>query len=298
MKENCLDIGIVQAFMDGELPHDQVARISVHLERCDSCAFLLGEAEDQAAVVFSALDREFNTLVPTQRLWNKINQSIETDRVNRPFWEKALAFLSTGFASPSMVGAAGILIAVGAFALLFLNRESVPTDFAAVSRPNVSVPQASAPVVEQVVKKDPIAGDRIGDTVTDAAPRIEPAVYRPRAAYRRPASANDRVEPSLSNGYFEGEESYVKTISSLSRTVEDQKDAVLRPSERVAYERDMALVNDTISKMRQEVRRNPRNETAKQVLYASYQNKIDLLNSVSQKEELVASLSEARHPAR
>ena len=26
MKENCLDIGIVQAFMDGELPHDQIAR--------------------------------------------------------------------------------------------------------------------------------------------------------------------------------------------------------------------------------------------------------------------------------
>ena len=65
---------------------------------------------------------------------------------------------------------------------------------------------------------------------------------------------------------------------------------MLRPSERIAYERDMALVDDAITKLRQEVRRNPRNESAKQVLYSSYQNKIDLLNSVSQKEELVASL--------
>ena len=81
----------------------------------------------------------------------------------------------------------------------------------------------------------------------------------------------------------------MKTISSLARTVEEQKDEVLRPSERVSYERDMALVNDTIAKMRKEVKRNPRNESAKQVLYSSYQNKIDLLNSVSQKEELVAS---------
>ncbi len=64
----------------------------------------------------------------------------------------------------------------------------------------------------------------------------------------------------------------------------------MRPGERIAYERDMAVVNDAIAKMRNEVKRNPRNETAKQVLYSSYQNKIDLLNSVSQKEELVASL--------
>ena len=64
----------------------------------------------------------------------------------------------------------------------------------------------------------------------------------------------------------------------------------MRPSERVAYERDMAVVNDAIAKMKKEVRRNPKNESAKQVLYNSYQNKIDLLNSVSQREELVASL--------
>ena len=87
-----------------------------------------------------------------------------------------------------------------------------------------------------------------------------------------------------------GEESYVKTISSLTKTVAEQKDGVMRPSERIAYESDMAIVNDTIAKMKKEVKRNPKNESAKQVLYSSYQNKIDLLNSVAQKEELVASL--------
>jgi hypothetical protein len=64
----------------------------------------------------------------------------------------------------------------------------------------------------------------------------------------------------------------------------------MRPSERVAYERDMAMVNDSIDRMRREVKKNPKNESAKQVLYSSYQNKIDLLNSVSQKGELMASL--------
>jgi hypothetical protein len=88
--------------------------------------------------------------------------------------------------------------------------------------------------------------------------------------------------------YIPGEESYVKTIATLNQTVAGQKDVVMRPSERVSYERDMAVVNDSIKKMRDAVRKNPKNESAKQVLYASYQNKIDLLNSVSQKEELLA----------
>ena len=87
-----------------------------------------------------------------------------------------------------------------------------------------------------------------------------------------------------------GEESYVKTISSLSKSVDEQKDSVMRPSERISYERDMAVVNDAIAKMKTAVKKNPKNESAKQVLYSSYQNKIDLLNSVSQKEELMASL--------
>ena len=275
--------------MDGELPQHQIARVSDHLERCDSCAFMLCEAEDEAAMVFSTLDREFNTLVPTQRLWNKINESIEIQRENRPFWQKAQAFLAAAFANPSMIAAAGLLIAVGAFSLIFLNDQTVPTDLAGTGSSN-SV-QSLPPAVEPVKTSGPITVSSEGDNVVDAGPRLEKAVYRPRMAAKSPPQTGDRIVTPLRSGYLEGEESYVKTIASLSRTVEDQKDTVLRPSERVAYERDMAIVNDTIAKMRKEVRRNPRNDTAKQVLYSSYQNKIDLLNSVSQKEELVASLS-------
>jgi len=95
---------------------------------------------------------------------------------------------------------------------------------------------------------------------------------------------------AASDAYMPGEESYIKTISSLAKTVDKQKDTVMRPSQRIAYERDMAVVDDSISRMRNEVKKNPRNESAKQVLYSSYQNKIDLLNSVSQKEELMVSL--------
>ncbi len=291
MKENCLDIGIVQAFMDGELPHDQIAGVSDHLAGCDSCAFMLSEAEDQSSLVFSALDREFNSLVPTQRLWNKINHSIDIERESRPFWQKAQAFLASAFASPSMIGAAGLLIAVGAFSLVLLNRAPLSSDIAALPTQSATTGVASS---DQKVDVEPssesaVARNPVGDMVIELKPTFEQAAYRPKAVSKGPAV--ERSAPAIAYAYMEGEESYVRTISSLARTVEEQKDAVLRPSERVAYERDMALVNDTIAKMRQEVKRNPRNDSAKQVLYSSYQNKIDLLNSVSQKEELVASLS-------
>src|SRR5687767_1659209 len=108
MKENCLDIGTIQAFLDGELAQPDTARVSGHVAACDSCAMMLASAENESAIVFPALEREFNTLVPTQRLWNKINHSITTERENRPFWQKAYAFLAMAFANPSIAAAAGL----------------------------------------------------------------------------------------------------------------------------------------------------------------------------------------------
>ena len=89
---------------------------------------------------------------------------------------------------------------------------------------------------------------------------------------------------------MDGEESYVNTISRLEKTVDGNKDEVLKPSARFAYEKDLAVVNDTISKMKNEVKKNPKNEGAKQVLFSSYQNKIELLNSVTQRSELMVSM--------
>jgi hypothetical protein len=165
-----------------------------------------------------------------------------------------------------------------------MNRTPVNNDVAITNPAKI----VSAPVISSPVVQTP--ENPVNTATTQPAPKFEQAAYRPDnrrmiapAVYRTTANAN-------SNGYMPGEESYVKTISSLSKSVDEQKDNVMRPSERIAYERDMAVVNDAIAKVRTEVKKNPKNESAKQVLYSSYQNKIDLLNSVSQKEELLVSL--------
>jgi len=286
MKDNCLDIGIIQAFLDGELEHSQTARVSGHIAICDVCAVMLAEAEDESAVVFSALEREFDTLVPTQRLWSKINASITTERENRPFWEKAYAFLAASLLNPSIAAAAGLLIVAGLFAAVWVNRSAVPADIVATS-PQTQVSTPTQPVPQTVPFSNDTAGDSTFEPKTPAF-RVERASYRTET---RPDASPAARPVAEAPGYLPGEESYIRSITSLARTVDEQKaGGIMRPGERIAYERDMAVVDDTIAKMRKEVKRNPKNESAKQVLYSSYQNKIDLLNSVSQKEELVASM--------
>lgn len=285
MNGNCLDIGIIQAFLDGELPHDELGRVSSHIAVCDNCALSLATAEEELAVVFPALEREMDSLVPTQRLWAKIDAEIKHERHSQPFFGSLWSLVSSAFVNPSFAAACGILlvVAIGAFVVMNNRTASVPTNVA-YSTPNPT----------STIGKPPMTVANEPDTVVSQRPTMITATHndRPMAAkaiYVAP-KAGPAMRPMSAAEPLAGEESYVRTIATLSKDVESQKDIVLRPSERIAYERDMAVVNDTINKMRKAVKKNPRNEAAKQVLYSSYQNKINLLNSVSQREELFASV--------
>lgn len=297
MNGRCFEIGIIQAFLDGELDSTLLAKVTDHVSDCDACASLLATAEEETAVVFSALERELNTLVPTQRLWNKINDSITVEREQTPFVSKVWAFVKAGLASPSLAAAASILIAFVVFAGFWGSLSDDPTGSEVA---NVTAVNSVQPTVVAVSNTpDKITPADAVDIASD--PRTaEPSNFKNeairashKADIREPSVRRDDVRPTaITAVYMPGEESYVKTIATMSQTINPQKDNILRPSERIAYERDMAVVNDSIKRLRQEVRKNPRNESARQVLYSSYQNKIDLLNSVSQKEELIASLEQ------
>src|SRR5437868_1718129 len=100
MNTQHFDIGTIQAFLDGELAHERVAEVSSHVGNCNDCALMLAQAEDESAVVFSALESEFNTLVPTHRLWSKINDSITIEKENAPFWQKAWALVRASLTNP------------------------------------------------------------------------------------------------------------------------------------------------------------------------------------------------------
>jgi len=300
---NCTDIGTIQAFLDGELSYEYSAELSQHLGECDACALMLADAESESALVFPMLEREFDAVVPTHRLWTKINDSIEHEKQRAPWWKKIGAFGLNIFANPSLsvVMAAILIIVIGGTLWLRTETNTVVPDNNILA--GVSDTQKKA--VEPISTDTPIIAldDRKADVLPTVVhsrrdvytanisrrPFVQTAAYRTHSISSPSAAtfAGPAADTAIDNS---GEESYQKTIASLNRSIRDKKDVVMSPSERVSYERNMALVDDSISKMQDELKRNPQSSAARQVLYTSYQNKIDLLNSVSQREELVASL--------
>ena len=314
MTEKCFDIGTIQAFLDGELAPELSQKLTRHIALCDNCAVALGEAEDETAFAFAALEREYDTLVPTHRLWAKINDSIIVEKKQSSVWQRLLASVSVLISNPSMAVAAGVLVVCGIFAVvLSLQTGTSQTELAVI----VNQPAATNTLLVNPTNSiDKTAPSSAPGIVTAAANKDEninqntksARVYT--AAKREAPRQNDLKKSVVTANYVEnkepnitdqnpvaeaprllpGEESYVKTIATLTQTVNSQKDEVLRPSAQIAFARDLAVVDDAIKKMKKEVRKNPKNESAKQVLYSSYQNKIDLLNSVTEKSELMASL--------
>ncbi|HEX8367340.1 MAG TPA: hypothetical protein VF604_02130 [Pyrinomonadaceae bacterium] len=301
--DKCFDEGIIQAFLDGELASDLSENVACHVALCAACAGMLAVAEEESSFAFAALDAEFNTLVPTERIRTRLFETIATER--KTFWQK---IFGNGFrwTNPSVAAFASLILVVGLFAALWIAREnsvselhvakneatpSTATKLSPVSSGESTLPVNPAVIPFKEIEPEPVA------------PQIRQAAYKPKNENRfeaqkavyRPTNNIVRasVAPSAETNYdaISGEQSYLKTIATLQQSVDNRKDELMKPSMRVAFEKDMAVVDDAIKKMQREVRKNPKNEAAREVLRSSYQNKIDLLNSVTEKSELMASLN-------
>ena len=295
MNERCFDEGTLQAFLDNELASELSQEVARHVANCEPCALALTEVEEETAFVFAAMDEEFNTLVPTQRLWTKINESIEIESRNQGFWHRLSALISSiTMTGPTVAAFASLMFVLVSVAVLVSIKSGSDSDIAA-ARTSVTVPGNSAAIPVAVVPETLPApgGDRVNDDGVMPPQTVNYRTPSPRtrnaSEYATRTEAAPRAERTVYR-YLPGEESYVSTIASLEKTLGTSKDDVLRPSARVTFERNLAVVDDAIVKMKAEVRKNPGNEAAKQVLFASYQNKIDLLNSVAEKSELMATL--------
>lgn len=309
MMEKCFDEGTIQAFLDGELASDLAENVACHVALCDNCAAAMALAEEENSFAFAALETEFNALVPTERIRTRLFETISAEK--KTFWQK---IFGKGFrwTSPNIAAFASLIFVVTAFAVLLGVRENAPVG-GNLARNNPPEKAPVSPVTATQIPEISGAGNPIEEQKTDVyiadvppvnspvrraayQPRNDVRIQAQRAVYRPNNSAQTAPYapvdiPKPANDYaISGEETYIRTIATLKQTVDNRKDEIMRPSARVAFEKDLAVVNDAIDKMRKEVRRNPKNEVAKEVLRASYQNKIDLLNSVAEKNELIASL--------
>ena len=299
MNDKCFEMGTIQAFLDGETTPELSFRLTEHTAACDKCALLLAEAEEESSEVFAMLDRELNTLVPTQRLWSNITVALAEEKKQVSFWDNARGYIFALFANPSLGVAASVLVIAGLFAAVWTLKTPVSNGPASDIAASVPVPGTATKTAEintTASSGEPIAAPaakpmQVGETnysPKDVAKLASNANYRQADQPVRAEHAVVRSQPA--ELYLPGEESYVRTIADLKQNVDSRKDLILDPSLRMAYERDIAVVNDSIKRMKEVVKKNPKNQAAKQVLYSSYQNKIDLLNSVVEREELMAAL--------
>jgi ribosomal protein S15P/S13E len=316
MMDKCFDEGTIQAFLDGELGPGMIDKVTSHIALCDECALAIAEAEQESAYAFAALEKEFDTLVPTQRLWSKINDSIEIEANKRSIWQTLSEYLT----SPMAAVCASLVIAFGLFAGIINFIDSQTGEFVQLEPVGMDVyePFPDVVFVEPTPPAPSDVNESVGDNEKSDSPvpvkntpvnnkkyRVVNASYNSKRNGRRGNGKVNRIktEPKLqpSNevdnsqfatevAYLPGEETYLRTITTLEEKVNQGKDYVLNPSARFSYEKDLAVATDAINKMREEVKKNPKNSAAREVLRTAYQNKIDLLSAVSEKTELLASL--------
>ena len=77
-----------------------------------------------------------------------------------------------------------------------------------------------------------------------------------------------------------GERSYLQAIARLDSTIKsNQKD--MRPALQVEYQRNLAVVDRAIAATRSAAKSNPNDPDAADFMFAAYQSKVDLLNTIA-----------------
>ncbi len=286
MREKCFDEGMIQAFFDGELESGLLEQVARHVSGCDPCAVLMSDIEAESASVAAAFEIENFELVPTERLRTKIFTEIAELENGRASWlQKAAAALgfSKGFkwTSPSVAAFASLIFVVGVVALVLTS-----TNQETVTNKQIASSSAKPAQVESKAQEPAIIAAGPSLPVENPSPKFRQASY----VEPRPSAGPEIKRVITESQPLDDEQRYLQTIATLKKSVDNRKDNMLKPSALVSYERDMAVVDDAIKKLQKVARKNPRDEASKQILLASYQNKIDLLSSVSDKTELMATL--------
>lgn len=300
-----LDIGTIHAFLDGELSGDALEYAASHFSLCDACSNLMLEAESDTDAVMQAFAIENAYAVPTQRIWARINNEIDLiESIPAPtpqpsVWQNLAALFGFDRFSPFGAPAAGVALGValvGVFTLYSFQTDNSGVNsnqIAKTGKPDVTIIDLKQP---RVVSSVETAQAEPHTPVETAVPERSRGVQAVKASYRVKEKANfvapiRKPQPKVDlNAPLVEERLYLDAINDLSQTVASSDEDAMRPSFRVEYEQNVAMIDRAIDKMQKQVRKNPNDENAKRILFASYQNKIDLLNTVAEKSQLMATI--------
>ena len=276
----CLDEATLQSYFDGELSAQLMERASSHLAGCVTCAAAAREIAEETALLTSALEAEFEVSVPTQAVRERIDAAVLGVRVaNVERTEKAGFFAAFAnvfsFNSQRNLGYASLVVvlAFGAILGIVKYRQAKVTPQTTNHTDNI---QAAAPSDLNKSKTVEVADNRNQSVVPDRRPVVPQQVkYSPRPATVKVVPVKDDTLRLLP-----GERSYLQAIARLDTTINSNKKA-MRPSLQVEYERNLAVVDRAIAATRNAAKSNPNDPDAADFMFAAYQSKVDLLNTIA-----------------
>jgi hypothetical protein len=294
--KDCIEEGILQSYVDNELPPETAERVAAHIAACQSCAEAFNEASNETAIFATAFEAEMALDVPTVRLRERIDAAIAEINRSGEIAERKPSWTFNGWltslaglfkVSPQRAVGFASLVALIAFAAIFVAiklRPAVssepPSIVASNDKPATTTPPPAttgkttpAPEV-----KNTNGGPDNGGNNPSGKPATKPKkLVKPTLVPEPGQLPKDELATTLP-----GEENYLKAIDSLSVEIEASGETTMKPSLRAEYERNLAIVDQAIDSTRRVARRNPKDPDAASFLYSSYQSKLDLLSAVAE----------------
>ncbi|HEX6182776.1 MAG TPA: zf-HC2 domain-containing protein [Pyrinomonadaceae bacterium] len=307
MTKRCLDEGMLQAYLDGELSHERAAEAASHLTACDACAAALADAAQETSLFAAAFAPDEALSVPTEILRSRINASVaqleasaepsRSDSRGRSFGGFFASLAGLFSFTPQGAAAFASLLAVVALALVYFSAqksEQTPgqtQDEQYMAKAGLE--SALPPVITQTPEPAQSPTPEIGATgilaheyaheMGNGQPTYVQAKHSPRPVKKRPAAPSAVKEDVLP-----GEKDYQTAIASLEKTIKLGGDESLRPAVRADYERNLALLDSAIQQTRQVAARNPKDEDAVGFLMSAYKSKVELLSKVADQAQVAA----------
>jgi hypothetical protein len=282
-----LDEATLQSYLDGELSGAMMESATLHLASCSTCAAAAREIEEEINLMMTALAPEFESSVPTERLRERIDAAVLGDRISAASSSERAGFgafvsgllnfgtqRSLGYASLVMVLAFGAI-----FGLVKLRTTSPPSTEQTIAQ------QTTQPVVTPTVIQTVQPSGQETETITPDKKANFVSQPAPVAFKKKPVVKNNSVprsEPFASEPVrlLPGERSYLQTIARLDSTIKANQKA-MRPSLQVEYERNLAVVDRAIAATRSAAKKNPNDPDTTDFMFAAYQSKVDLLNTIA-----------------
>lgn len=283
--KQCLDEGMLQSYFDGELPASLMESATSHLAACASCAAAARELEEENALLSEAFALEFSESVPTERLRRRVDAAVAGIQVVRPVVDQssgASGFFSSlsnlfFFAPQRALGYAALMVVL-AFGVIFglvKLRGSAPTAPKEIAKDEKKNPNSAIASIQSPAKEASQP-----ETVNPAASnptRSSGSVIKVAHKQTVPTSLASKPTPVK---LIPGERAYLQTIAKLDSTIKQDQNS-MRPALQAEYQRNLAVVDRAIAATRTAAKKNPDDPDAADFMFAAYQSKVDLLNTIA-----------------